>query len=173
MDAGSYDFYSDRRDWRLMGALLWFGSFDFFGVFGMLPVAITWTNMNRGIKLSDSPRFFWYIYWYSVIAGNIFRVMNMFAALSMMNMYFEFWHYLDFFNLGRDAFRAICGVYLAIEITGFALYFNFRPGAWRYALYLNWAYNWDEPEIGRLGNGYNWGLWDWVFDEACQGTSAC
>merc|ERR1712083_537273 len=138
-----FDFHRDRRHWRFMGAVLWISTFTSIeGLIAWMPTAIGWTKLNRGSS-TPTPAYFWMSMWWSNIVGMLSRLWHVWIGLSMM-IYHETWREKAWCNflktLSKGAYVGIGFAIIASQIGGIALYYFFRQGSWRYALYLTQAY---------------------------------
>ena len=116
--------------WKWFGAISWLRTFDMFNFFVWLPIAISWTRLNRGNATRKYAFDFLSSWKWGGIAGWIGTALNIGAGIQII-MNKSAWNDTKNWEEHRRielGVSIICG-----EIIGQALYYFFRNGARIYA----------------------------------------
>ena len=145
-----YDYGTDRADFIWFGVMSWFRSFDLFNILTFMPTAVTYTRLIRQNK-EAAPKFLWMVRLWSHIGGWVTSLANMGLAAKLIANYADDVKNEDCTTKrgrrGRRRFT-VCdevgksslnwGVtILAYELIGWACYYAWRKGAYRFAEHLN------------------------------------
>lgn len=147
--AAEYDWHHDRQDYIWFNVMAWFRAFDFFNIITFMPTAITQTRLMRGHE-SAAPKLKMMIKWYSHIGGWVTSACNIAMGVlfivghakdltGSMLMPLGWSHYNNNNNRNRNNSDeentggiAIGAGIIVSEIVGWACYYSWRKGAYRF-----------------------------------------